>query len=412
MAALRQGPVLIPRIFPSRIVVAPLCMTCVAGCMEQSGRANQLTMKDTLVSGIIIVENGSLESRADPPLSPPMAWEIGGDDDGSTVLGEPIGIGVDSWRRTFVLDRRLQNIRVFDALGAFVRFIGGRGAGPGEFEAAEGVALSPQGTLWVVDHAKPAYQVFDTTGVFLASHRRDVSGYDYGWPGGFLQDSSLWDVTRIPGPSGHLTALVRFESNQGFTDTLSLLFANDAPQPVYEVMLSNGKRILATVPFTARRTWTLDPRGFVWAAVTSEYAIAKLSLDGDTIVVIRAERRRVPVTAAERDAALAPLRRRGGPNAADSRRIPALKPVFERLITDDRGFLWVLLHTTAADPRTRFDIFRSDGGFVTTVALPARLNVSGPIVIKDERLYGVAFTERGSPRIKVFELAVVYRARR
>ena len=79
----------------------------------------------------------------------------------------------------------------------------------------------------------------------------------------------------------------------------------------------------------------------------------------------------MPVTAAERDSAIAALRERGAPDL-DWSRIPAEKPIVQSLFVDESGRVWV--RVTTPDTLTTYDVYLSDGRYdgtaVTSLDIP------------------------------------------
>lgn len=63
--------------------------------------------------------------------------------------------------RLFVSDQQLQHIRVYDADGVFVRKLGQRGEGPGEFERPRVLLISKTGELLVRDDRHHRVTIFD-----------------------------------------------------------------------------------------------------------------------------------------------------------------------------------------------------------------------------------------------------------
>jgi sugar lactone lactonase YvrE len=55
----------------------------------------------------------------------------------------------------------------FDKTGRFLTQWGGKGAGPGQFQVAHGVAIDAKGLLWVADRENQRIQVFDQQGTFV-----------------------------------------------------------------------------------------------------------------------------------------------------------------------------------------------------------------------------------------------------
>jgi DNA-binding beta-propeller fold protein YncE len=55
----------------------------------------------------------------------------------------------------------------FDKTGRFLAQWGGKGAGPGQFQVAHGLAIDAKGLLWVADRENQRIQVFDQKGTFV-----------------------------------------------------------------------------------------------------------------------------------------------------------------------------------------------------------------------------------------------------
>jgi DNA-binding beta-propeller fold protein YncE len=92
-----------------------------------------------------------------PDLTYRMA--IGGRD----VLEAPSGLAADTRRqRLFVVDTRRHALLAFDLkTGRLVGRIGGRGGNPGQFSYPTGVAVGPDGLVYVTDTLNYRVQVFD-----------------------------------------------------------------------------------------------------------------------------------------------------------------------------------------------------------------------------------------------------------
>ncbi len=67
------------------------------------------------------------------------------------MLYEPREIDVDEDGNIYVLDRKAIHIKVFNSCGKFVRTIGKKGQGPGEFETPSGIRITPQKEVLVCD---------------------------------------------------------------------------------------------------------------------------------------------------------------------------------------------------------------------------------------------------------------------
>ena len=78
------------------------------------------------------------------------------------VMGEVIGVAVNSKGHIFLLNRGYHPLMEFDAEGAFVRSMG---EGSGEFEGAHTIRFDPQGNMWYIDAASNMVVKFDLRAV-------------------------------------------------------------------------------------------------------------------------------------------------------------------------------------------------------------------------------------------------------
>jgi hypothetical protein len=368
-----------------------LSMILGAACAEGTDSAHWGGTIDTLENGAVLVSN-----PADGIWTDQTAWRlveevrIGSvEGAGPETFAQIVDLEVDAAGRIYVLDRQAQDVRVFDQAGAHVRTIGRRGGGPGEFRLAHGLAMDHAGRLWVVDRNR--FTVFDTSGTFLQTYRREVTLWGFRWYGAFLANGALYDLTMAGTTSGGTTALVRYDSILGMVDTLSLP-SYDRPVPVWEFSSGTG-RITRLVPFAPGISWTLDPRGYVWAGITDQYRLHQITLTGDTIRIVQREHTPVRVTPEERDSLVETLRERV--NAPiDVSKIPAQKPAFSQILVEESGHLWVTPSAPSDTPGTRFDVFDPEGRFLGSLSVDLRVS---QLWIRGNKVYGVHRDELDVP---------------
>ena len=373
-------------------VSAALSLSIILGtaCTEGgTGSAGWGGTIDTLENGAVLVSN-----PADGIWTDQTAWwleeevRIGSvEGAGPEAFAQIVDLEVDAAGRIYVLDRQTQDIRIFDQAGAHVRTIGRRGGGPGEFQLAHGLAMDHAGRLWVVDRNR--FTLFDTSGTFLRTYRREVTLWEFRWSGGFLANGALYDLTMAGTTSGRTTALVRYDSILGMVDTL-LLPSYD--RPVWEFSSETGRMIMA-VPFAPGISWTLDPRGYVWPGITDQYRLHQITLTGDTIRIVQREHTPVRVTPEERDSLVETLRERV--NAPiDVSKIPAQKPAFSQILVEESGHLWVTTSAPSGTPGTRFDVFDPEGRFLGSLSTDLRIS---QLWIRGDKVYGVHRDELDVP---------------
>lgn len=84
-------------------------------------------------------------------------------------LSHPTGVALDKQANLYVADITLDCISVYDSQGRFIKSIGQKGIGPGEFRRCRAVHFDAEGYMWVVDAYNHRLQKFTPDGQFLTS---------------------------------------------------------------------------------------------------------------------------------------------------------------------------------------------------------------------------------------------------
>lgn len=98
-----------------------------------------------------------------------------------------VAVAVSPTSSLWVCDFANHQIHLYSDNGEFVRSLGKRGAGPGEFSGPRGIAVAKDGRLYVADSGNARVQIFSPEGEFLHSFGQKGSA-----PGQF---SSPWFLT-------------------------------------------------------------------------------------------------------------------------------------------------------------------------------------------------------------------------
>src|SRR5207244_1014807 len=93
----------------------------------------------------------------------------------------------------WILEYSTKDIRIFDPSGKHLRTIGRSGKGPGEFTYPDGMALAPDGLVWVHDPQNARFSIFDQEGKFVRQQLALTNGYGYVWQGGIDRQGRIWD---------------------------------------------------------------------------------------------------------------------------------------------------------------------------------------------------------------------------
>ncbi|HRV06619.1 MAG TPA: 6-bladed beta-propeller, partial [Candidatus Saccharicenans sp.] len=83
------------------------------------------------------------------------------------MLLNPRAVEADQTGNIYVLDDKAVQIKVYDPQGNFIRAIGRRGQGPGEFQSPRSFCLTPQLSLAVCDSLSRQVVIFGLDGQFI-----------------------------------------------------------------------------------------------------------------------------------------------------------------------------------------------------------------------------------------------------
>lgn len=375
-----------------------LFLLCAAAACGRGGGGENAVRVDTLEGGTVAVHNPERGT-----WSPQTAWRaveelrIGrADGGGPDVFAFPAALEVDALGRLYVLDGQGADVRVFGMDGRHVRTFGRQGAGPGELNQPVGMAVAPDGALWVVDTGNGRFSVFDTTGAPRTTVRRASGLTMMPWPGRFDRQGRLWDVTMGPSGMAGPPALLRVDPASGGVQRVAL----PAFTPAQFSAESRSVSVAAPVPYAPQLAWALDADGRVWSGVTDRYRLRLHDPAGDTLRIVERAASPVEVASAERDSVPAQLRwftDQGG--RVDLSRIPRHKPAFVSIRTDDRGWLWVRPSLPAGEKNAAFDVFDPEGRYQGRVSLPIPHQDEWPLVVRGDRIYAVVLGGEGYPQV-------------
>jgi hypothetical protein len=277
-----------------------------------------------------------------------------------------------------VLDAGTRELKFYDRSGRFVRAVGGRGNGPGEFELPWSMVRTASDTLIVADPMLRRVSVLDEDGSYVRSFTPEPLG------DGDLAVLGVIDTDRVLIRSGAVqvrrNGLVRDTLLLGIMSLQSGKVTVVARLPDQEMIVevSNASGLLTQrdPPFGRFAYATAGP-GVYYAGISDQYQINQYSIDGrtvDTIVGARSARavshevvwKYLRATVAE-DRMDDFLRRVRDPLIA-----PPSMPVFDGLIVDPDRNLWVRLYSPPwGDGVSEWDVHDPAGQWLGTIKMPS-----------------------------------------
>lgn len=303
-------------------------------------------------------------------------------------------------------------LRFFDAEGRFLHSSGGKGGGPGEFQALRLLGRFGGDSLLVYDMRQQRASVFDSSGTFARTYRvGEAAGLRFPFPQAVLADGSM--LVRqglVIGPGDAKTGTVR---------TPAQVFLVDRDGAVRDTLGQydgNEAYMIADARMVSIRTVTFG-RGIVDAASTDRVVVGTndaWSLDvfderGRLLQVVRQQGDPVPTTDDDftrfNAAELAKIDdenfRKQSRQMFDEMPRPETFPAYRSVRFDEAGRLWVESYPRPGEEHGEWRVFDADGSFLARVVVPAGLDVQA---IGRDWILGVVKDDLDVEHLRVYRL--------
>jgi 6-bladed beta-propeller len=382
-----------------------LLLLVTVGCAGVGGTDASQGVEESDSAGVTIVVNRGAGAWRGAPWTAEQELRFGGDDAvPPSVFGRIADLDVDGAGRLYVLDQLAREVRVFDPDGRFLRRMGRRGEGPGEFGQFVNGVIVLDGTVVVADWTLGRLTTFDTAGGVISTEPMPVPGVRSWWvpDGDHLAARLLRRTTDEDGRWRGVDVLVRSAPSASRVDTILTL-----AYPQSDL----GTRAAARVPLIVNSPfWTLLPDGGVaWSTLEWPELRIHDARGALTRIVRRDDWLPRPVDDAVHAALVAKLEEKFALLGADPAVVSRLDlvrsthlPVVAGVLAGPDGTIWVqrtgppdtfdAMAINAPENARGFggpdwDVFDAGGRFLGTVTLPAAVRVAR---ILGDRLYGIA----------------------
>ncbi len=322
-----------------------------------------------------------------PPVRPTaLLWQVDGSES-----GEPFGDLRDYVMlkdgTTWALDFKDQIIRRYDAGGNALSIVGRKGSGPGEMRNANGLAVAPDGNVWVNDPANGRFSVFAPNGTVQRAMTLKIGGYSYRWgawfdPSGELVEPEIAREARFRriGRDGTVLGTLAYPSCPSGSIAMRM----------YRAESPNARSTMGSYPFTTGGGAVADRRGHFWCASTQGTRVARLAYGKtDTLARTGIDLPLVPVSRDERDDAIQKIETRLATYSTsdfDRSKVPSSKSGIAAVHVDDDGRLWVAHAAPWKRTSTTYDVFDGTGKAMFRVVLPVRGVLHLPVVARGNEL--------------------------
>lgn len=328
-----------------------------------------------VIDGIEYVHNTETPLHPNKTVTLEEELSIGGEDEeGNIVLFRPSRFIVDQNENIYISDRQDQVIKVFDPNGRYVRTIGAKGEGPGEFRSVGYQIFLPDGRLLVMDFSSRRTSIFESSGKYLESHQ---------WINRLSQlhfaTESSYIVTEYTFEGGNPFEGRRlFIKEYDFEGKEIRSFGEFVPEETKMHVETN--RVLALpLPYSPQSIFAADhTQQYLYHCLNNKYTIEVFDKTGK--VFRKIVRSYEPVLFTRKDAEefrgrYERSRNEGIRKLAKEIPMPTTKTITLRMLADDLGNLWVETHEQKEEMErtfTAYDIFKKDGYYEAKIWLDRR----------------------------------------
>jgi hypothetical protein len=314
-----------------------------------------------VISGVEYVHNTA--SPLKPNLTVDFKEELSfGDNEEpkEAALYKPGHILVDENDLIYVSDYQDAMIKVFDPQGKFVRTIGRKGQGPGEFQGISAMDFVPDGRLLVFDIQSRRTSLFDRTGSFIKGHPWRNSHFEILLTdeSGYLADENVYGEERKL-----FVKKYDFEGNE-------LENWGEFTPMGWKTQTRGEMTIAITTPYTPQSIFAADPfRRRLYHCHNDAYSIETYDGPGRLVRTFSRPYEPVPFTHKDAEDYYAAFDRRNNKVVSEMAReveLPKVKTIADDILVDDRGNLWVAtneLDRSTEPPRRAYDIFSPEGHY-------------------------------------------------
>lgn len=351
-----------------------------------------------------------------------------GGQNGHGWLWRPADVVRSSTGEMFVMDTAEQVIQVFAADGRYLRGIGRRGEGPGEFIGLSAIGLGTGDTLVAWDSRLRRITQFSPSHDLLSAERLGgeagaLSPVDLGafrWE--LLPGVAVVGERMLTSPTQGQGSVVR-KAELVIVDLTNGALARIPGLPMGLEQRENGTFVGSLLhPTISGGNWDVARSSAEIRVADSEvgaWSIAAYSLDGHLVRRDRLERERAPVTDQDVRAARRYLLERGHQafggtapsafrDAVEALPIPDEAPAIRKVMAGPGGESWVLRWTPPWEKggaHRVYDVLDGSGTYVGEVALDAALGEV--LAIEEDLIFLLSTWPSGAPRIRGHEIVCV-----
>ncbi|MEP6833771.1 MAG: 6-bladed beta-propeller [Gemmatimonas sp.] len=311
------------------------------------------------------------------------------------MLERPTRLTVTTDGQLIVYDAGSVTLRQYSAEGQFIRKIGNKGQGPGEYEFLLGFDAR-DGVVAAYAPGLRRLIMWKSDGTFIRQWATPSSDCGDG-PTMLGANATVVIPACVNNGNAERAALMRFSATGMIQDTiLTPLLQNDPPAPAWQTGAVRNK-----IPFSPIREFTLDSRLRYVYGWSGTYSLIVANRGTDTARIIQLPGKAQTIAPKFTDSVYERTQRGALKGIAKRTDFPTEFPMFTALHSDELDNIWI--DRPGPDYQTaNYDVIDRDGRLLGTVAAPPGL--SRGTVWRNSRMYRISENADGLPTIQVFKV--------
>jgi len=321
-----------------------------------------------VIDGVEYIHNTETPLHPDKTVTFEEDFSISGEDkDGDIILFNPRISLVDDNENIYFKETKDQVIKVFDSDGKFIRTIGSKGNGPGEFQLILNLAITKDGKLLVTDQTARRTSFFDSSGQFLKSFQW-LSRYSSCY---LIKSSSYLTAEIFTGDDRQSWFFLIIEVD---FDGKKIRSYGKFTMPEIKITRQGNGTSFMFVPFSPESIFAGDQeRGLLYHCLNNKYIIEVYDTSGKLFRKIDRPYESIPLTSKDvKDYLEKYVNDPSGvlKKAFRDMEMPKVKNVVTKMLVDDECKLWI---RTSEKKKvedkilTAFDIFDSNGQYYARI---------------------------------------------
>lgn len=274
---------------------------------------------------------------------------------------------VDDNENIYISENKDQVIDVFGSDGKYIRKIGAKGDGPGEFQAITYLAVTKDGQLMVIDNRAKRTSFFDSSGQFLKSFQ---------WQKGYVR-------FRLMKNSSYVTCEIVYSPDRQFQwlyvkevdfDGEEIRSYGEFTLEKPLIVRQGNASIFMSFSVSPRSLFSGDQdRGLLYHCLNNKYSIEVYDTSGKLFRKIDRPYEPIPFTDKDKEEYWAGYQGKTLEwvrKEVEAHHMPKVKNIVSKMYVDDESNLWVRTYEIKKEEDkilTAFDIFDSAGYYYAKV---------------------------------------------